>query len=841
LKRRSRRNRATSNARLLALFALAAGAGTAYAQNGTTAAPTLRIGASPALPAQRLNPTNHAVTLTIPMMVDANYLGDISLTIEPSDRLEFSSQRVLSLLSGLLTQTALDNLRTRFGGRPVVTPADFEGSGVSVAYNPQTLQLVFSVPPELRAPRGVSVANINNPLLGKFVQPANFAAYVNARGSLDYVWRGPNEGLQSPILYLDGAAWTHGVGLESEGIWQPGRSSSGNAAFQRQGTRVVYDDLASLARFTFGELQPVGAGFQAVPQMAGMSMFRSYSVLEPLQSVRPSGDQTFQLTRASDVRITVNGTDVRYVHLAPGTYNLRDFPFSQGANDISVFIQDDTGRQETLHYNVFFDQTQLAPGLSEFGVFAGVEAPLVAYGPKYLNDWEITGFYRRGISQAVTLGINFQADPHSAMGGYQMLWGTNIGTFGLDLAGSGIRNYGTGYAGTLTYQRLFQFVGGRGDSLNLAVTTRSKNFGAVGTTTPSNIYSYELSGGYTHAFNEDLYGSLTAHFSHARAGFSDVHDYHAIAGYRLTDRMGLTVDTSYQNGGFNHGWGVLLSLTWRVSETGSARGDFNSRRNDVRASYQEIHGTGVDSYNLSADVERADDGSAINATANYIGNRAEVGLSQFSSMDGGFGGSTNERTSARIGTSFAFADGAFSMGRPITQAFAIIEPHKNLGNATVYVEPMPDYYEASSSVLGTALETGLTAYVPRTVTVNVPDAPTGYDLGAGAYRLDPPYRGGYKLIVGSDYSVTALGRLLGPDGKPLALIAGKAVEVADPNREPVQIFTNGAGKFGIAGLRPGKWRIIMPTEPETDYILVIPDNANGVVRAGDLAPSGTGN
>jgi outer membrane usher protein len=840
LKRASRQIHGTENIRLAGFAVLAAGlvASPAGAQAGSTI-PAPAVQAAPQAP--RLNPTKHAVTFNIPAMVDVNYLGDIGLTIEPDDRLEFSSQRVIDLLSGLLTRTALDNLRARLTGKPVVTPADFVGTGISVSYSPQALQLIFMVPPELRASRGISVANLNRPTIGGFAQPANIAAYVNARGSLDYVEKGPSTGIQSPILFLDGALWTHGIALESEGIWQPGRSSAGASAFQRQGSRVVYDDLDGLARFSFGDLQPTGSGFQAVPQMYGLSMFRSYSVLEPLQSVRPTGDQSFQLTRPSDVRITVNGTDVRTLHLGPGNYNLRDFPFSQGANDITVNIQDDAGRQETLHYNVFFDQTQLAEGLSEFGVYVGAKSPLSTYGPHYTADPIMTGFYRRGLSQSLTAGVNIQADAHSLMGGVQMLLGTSIGTFGIDTAMSQIRSYGSGYALTATYQRLFQFVGGQGDSLNLAFTSRSKNFGPVGTIVPSNMFGYEASAGYTHAFNEDIYGSLTAHYAHARFGFKNVEDYHGIIGYRLTDRIGLTVDTSFQQGGFNRGWGALLSLTWRATEAGTARADFNTRRSDGRLSYQEIHGAGVGAYNLSGDFERSDDGSAINATANYIANRAELGLSQFGSMDGGFGSVSSQRTTARIATAFAFADGSFSMGRPISQAFAIVEPHPSLKDATVYVEPMPDYYEASSDTLGTALESSLTSYVPRTVTVNVPDAPTGYDLGAGAYRLNAPYRGGYKLVVGSDYSVTAIGRLLDTNGKPVVLIAGRAVEVGNAGHEPVQIFTNAAGKFGITGLRPGKWQITMLTQPTTIYELDVPSGANGVVRAGDLKPSGMGN
>lgn len=790
---------------------------------------------SPSPVSGRLNPTGHTVSITVPAIESGGYLGDILLTIDTNDKITFSSQRAIDLLSNRVIGAVLDRLRSAFNARPAIGPGDFAGTGITATYDPQTLQLVFSVPVELRTSQRIAVSNINGPVIGTFIPPAKFSAYLNLRGSTQYVEKGVDTGLQSPVMFLDGAAHTGAVAVESEAIWHPGASNT--AAFQRQGSRFIFDDTDNLIRWTGGDLQPVGQGYQSVPFLTGVSLFRSYSVLNPQMSARPSGDQSFQLTRPSDVTITVNGTNIQRLHLNAGSYNLRDFPFSQGANDITVTIRDDTGREQTLRFNVFYDQTQLAQGLTEFGFYAGVKSPLGRDGPDYTDQWEMTGFWRTGLSNTLTVGANFQIDQHSVMGGYQTLWASPVGTFGLDLAGSGIEDVGAGYAATLTFQRLFQFVGGQGDALNLSVTTRSKNFGPAGTVTPDNRYKYELTGGYTHAFNEDLYGSVTAHYSQGRDGASDVHDYHVIAGYRINQDLGLNVDASYQSGGFFQGFGAYLTLTWRTSPSSSARADYNTRENDARLSYQDISGSGVGSYNLSADVERSDSGSGVNAAANYVANHAEIGLSHFTSSDAGFSTINDERTSLNFGTSLGFADGAVAIGRPITQAFAIVEPHKTLHGADVYVDPGPNFYEARSDALGNALDGEISAYVPRNITVDVPDAPAGYDLGTGAYRINPPYRAGYKLVVGSDYNVTVLGRLLNADGSPVSLIAGRAVELANPTREPVSLFTNAQGRFGLSGLKPGQWRIEMPTEPETDYVITVPDNGKTAIEIGDLKPS----
>src|SRR3546814_18309009 len=98
------------------------------------------------------------------------------------------------------------------------------------------------------------------------------------------------------------------------------------------------------------------------------SDLRSYGLLQPYQSVRPTGRQSFFLRRPSTVEVMVNGQLMRRVRLDPGPYDLSDFPTGYGANDVRLNIVDDTGKAETLRFNMFFDQNQL-----DIGRASGVE------------------------------------------------------------------------------------------------------------------------------------------------------------------------------------------------------------------------------------------------------------------------------------------------------------------------------------------------------------------------------------------------------------------------------------------------------------------------------------
>ena len=787
----------------------------------------------PAARSVRLNPTGRAIALTVPAKDGSTYLGDMPLTIGADDQLSFPADRTLSLLATVLGPDVLERLRGGFAGKNAVGLADFAPSGLRVEYDPRTLELRFIIPVESRASRSLSVTPLDRERLGTFVKRQDFSAYLNIRGSLDLVEDGFDTGFANPVFLLDGATRIGDVVAESDAIWIPGNNG---ANFQRLGSRLVYDDLKDLIRFTAGDLQTQSRGFQATPNTAGISLVRSYSTLNPQQIIRPRGDRTFRLERPSTVEVIINGQQVRRLQLAPGNYNLRDFPFAQGANDIRLNVLDDAGRTEVLRFNIFLDQTQLGKGLTEFGVYAGVKAPQGLNGPDYSDKWTVSGFVRHGVNDFLTLGANFQADQFVQLGGVEAVVGSAIGTFGSNGAFSRIKGVGDGFAVQGTFQRLIQRSGGQADTFNLFAEHRSKNFAPVSFFIPNNPYEYEVGGGYSHAFNADFYAGVDARFSKGRALNLDVHNYRLSGGWRISPKASLTAETRYEKDSRGKEVSGFLTLTVRLGRYSSVRTEYDTRDNRVRSTYQTLHGSGVGSYNVSADVERSDFGAGVNVNANYFTNRAELGVSHFGVFDRSFGNSVNQRTSFRLGTSIALAGDTLSVGRPIYDSFAIVKPHHGLKGADVTVEPTPFGYTANSGSLGVATMPGLSSYAERTIPVDVANAPAGTDIGQGSFKVFPAYRSGYVLEVGSDYNVTALGTMLNADGQPVALVSGTAKEINHPDHPAVTLFTNRVGRFGATGLAPGQWRVEMLDPQKSVYIIDIPADSQGIVRLGEITP-----
>lgn len=793
----------------------------------------ITIGESAPQSAQ-LNATGRDVSLTVPAKDGPLNLGDLPINISARDEISFPTARVLDLLSNVLAPARLEAMRSALAGRATIGPADLAPLGVSADYNPQLLEIVFQIPSEFRAAQGVSIASLDRSRVGEFARPAAVSAYLNVRTNLEYVHEGVNEGLADPLFFLDFASRLGGVVLESQGIWSP---ESDQSTFQRLDTRLVWDDTQNLVRWSAGDLRPIVRGYQGAPGVAGVSFLRSYSQLQPQLVSRPRGSRSFSLERPSTVEVYINGQIIRRLQLNPGNYDLSDFPFIQGANDVRLSITDDAGRNEVVRFNVFFDQTQLAQGLSEFGFYAGVKSSLDVSGPDYSDDWIATGFYRAGVSDNLTLGGNFQADERSRLFGAEAVAGTSFGTVGFQLGFSSSDYAPSGTAATLTFQRVVQHGSGQADAFNMFVEHRSEHFASAGTL-PSNPFQFEAGVAYTRSFSDDFYAGVDVRHSRGRDLQPDFTTARGTLGWRISPTTSLTTDLIYEDGPLGSSVAGLVSLNMRLGRFSSGRAEYDTRDNRARVGVQTIRGQGVGAFSGAFDVDRSDSGSGLNASGNYIGNRAEVGFSHFGVYEDMFGSVRDERSSLRLGAALAIADGAVSFGRPINDGFAIVQPHRSLKGASVLVEPTPDGYLAETGAFGAAIAPNLPSYSEQTLTIDAPETPMGADLGQGSFRVFPPYRGGYRIDVGSAYNISAVGSLLTASGEPLSLVSGTLAELAAPDREPVVIFTNRIGRFSLVGLKPGRWRLRMAGDDAAVYEINVPEDADGVLRLEGLRPVG---
>jgi outer membrane usher protein FimD/PapC len=123
------------------------------------------------------------------------------------------------------------------------------------------------------------------------------------------------------------------------------------------------------------------------------------------------------------------------------------------------------------------------------------------------------------------------------------------------------------------------------------------------------------------------------------------------------------------------------------------------------------------------------------------------------------------------------------------------------------------------------------AYQAQEFDVAVHDLPVGYDAGSSRIAIMPGARSGVAVTIGSDAVNSVLGSLAYADGDPISLASGVLRLIGARAKSERPFFTNRTGRFAAEKLRPGTYRIVIDGV-DTGSVITIPENANGLVRAG---------
>ncbi len=786
------------------------------------------------------------------------------------------------------------------GGKPsYLSLATLNDRGINMRYNPLNLELELFPAVDQRPTSTLSFKQNTEQESVTLEQPAYVSAYLNMHLAGSYISQNAygRTGAEAPTLDLDGAVRVGPYVVETEGtFYNPGIQWFSPGYFQdyvfyRRGTRLVYDLPDEAIRVRVGDVSPQSIGFQTAPDLLGISADVSYAQLQPQKSIRPTGSHSFRIERPSNVDIIVDNVLIKHIRLGPGNYDLTDLPLNPGANNVKLVIEDDTGQRQTLEFTGFSGQELLSPGVSEWSINAGIKSydmgavdpglspaasspvnttlvnksassTFYAQREYFFNEPAMTGFYKSGILDWLTVRANFQSDTSLAMGGAGAAAQTMNGFISARLAASEAYSGGSGFAAQLgyDYNKLNWF--GYNASFRVLGEYRTHDFETVGTYMAPLDYSAYLSATYTQHLPWSITGGIS--FSYYFADHTSVSDpgnrweVDATLSTQLSDSLSASLSLGYsqdQTGNTSaccvsnqNGFQGFLRFAWTPEAHVIASASYDSRSQSTQASITELSDkAGVGSWNASAITESSADGqSTVSGSASYLANRAEFYFNHAADFSGpGYGGldrpySTQELTSAGVATSFVYADGAWGVGRRIANGFALITPHESLQGSPVVVGEAESHV-AESDWLGPAVVPSASPYRQTRVSYDAPGAPAGYDLGSAAFDMKAPYKAGYNLTAGSAYTVTAMGTLLDAEGQPLPLLAGEAREANKEKGRKVELFTNRAGRFGAQGLAPGKWIIEMPTDPEpSHYVIEIREGVTGLHNAGTLKPAGGG-
>lgn len=804
----------------------------------STAVPLPGAATPPAIatPSKDINPYDHDVDLTAPLIYRDRPLGELTVVLTRDDRFVVETATFLKLIGTLLNEASAAKLNGVLAGRATFENKDIADTGIVLEYDPGSLSVVVL---RIDASERALEELFKTPHPDVEVldaTPARFSAYMNVNAVASYFWGdSTNKGLRKPSLYFNGAARYGKVVLE--GDFQLAEEFGQNDAYQfdRNYVRLVYDQPEDYRRWYLGDLDLETRGRQSYVRMGGLGVSRLRRRFDPFRPAVLQGNRQLVLQHDATVDVLRNGTLLKQFQLQAGAYDLSSLPLTTGSNNVEVRVRDVTGASQTIAYRSYLDPIDLVPGDYEYGAYIGKTSRRFGQSPNYDGRVAFSGFFRKAFVDAPAIGIGLQASEVTQVVTGQVQFVLGRGSrIGFDASLSNTKGYGFGYAPGITFEQQIDRAGLL-DSFTLHAEYTSRRFGSLGTDDPYNGSEITVDAQYARAINRALTLLLGGTYTKNRDNFGDTYRVNAIASYRFSPKWSVRagVDYSDYGGGFSNrnGFGFNISLVFTPNYQDRAEALYEHDQNLAQLNYTHTSDGSIGSVGYGALVSRDDNQASAQGYADYTASWFDASLSH-SAFGDGFNSITNQQvTSLRVGTSLAFAGGQFGVGRRIVDSFAILYPHESLkGHAVVAGQSLAEnLYLSRSGALGGAVNGYLSSYVPQSVQYDVENPPPGYDVGTGVFRVNPPYRSGYALQIGTDAFASATGTAINGEGKPLVLVGGQVTALDGKDAAPIPFFTNSGGRFAVQNLRPGVTYRVELYNSGGVFEIAVPKDTSGLV------------
>lgn len=749
----------------------------------------------------RIEEFNRQLTQIVTIELNANY-GDISLgplKVETtlSDVLSVDAAQLQDALDPLVdSTTAL--LLTQFEDG-FVSVERLQAIGVDARLNQATLTLNIDAPAKPNGPMEYNLGGRNAPVGTITARPSNIAAGLTSTflASQDMGDDG-NAVVTSAVSGFVNLGGARGLNLDFGGIFTLD-DGNGNTGYQEDRTVLFIDRPERALRFEAGTLLSPLTGLAGQSDFLGIGVTKSYRDLQPTRVLRPLGQRSFQLDRASEVSVLVDGQVISRFDAPAGPINLNDIPLANTSNRVSIVVEDEFGRRELENFSIASDAFLLEPGLSEYAFGIGQERDQSELGFSYSDRTVATGKFQYGVASNLTAGgFGYVSDDLTVVGSESVIGALN-GIARLELGYSDSDLSGEGFAGSLDYRWASAPAQGISQNFAFAFDYRDKAFTSAGSRFASTT-KFEASAFYERQITDNVRINISG-------AFSEEHDTGATA-------ENLSIGTSYQFGRYQFGAGARVgSISGRDEEIGAfftisrrlgSRGSVNARYDTLndrssltyrRPSRNEVGSMGVEGELLNRDRDLTVRG-AVDYTANRY--RTRFGISQDSNDEQLDGDAT---LTGRFQTGIAFADGKIGIGRDPGRGFVMVGRHESLADARAEINSRGrSGLRASSGLFGPAIARVNSPFVPITTRVDVANAPIGYNVGEGSYYSVPGARSAIKITVGTDAyrSVTAT---FSADGEPLGLAAGTLTHMSTGATQVT--FTNSRGRALLSNLEPG--------------------------------------
>lgn len=744
-----------------------------------------------------------------PLTVDDRYLGDIDLRVatDESGAGVVDVVRLAELLKPLVSVATGQLLDELARGERFRSFADASVGGITVTYDPDRLGLAAVVPTSGRQRNALRLGGVGVPRLADYATPSDVAGGVGMTGrkTFNYDGAGFGENLVGRAEGFVTIGGFEGFTLSSAVDYRSGAS----AAFVADGVTLTHDDFDRAIRYEAGSVLPQPVGLQSVGIINGIGIARRYQQIRPFQNIRPTGRQSILVERASTADIYVNGTLLTRTTLTPGPYDFDDFPLADGANDVRLVIQDSTGATQTIDRSVFFSPTILAPGLTDFGLWAGVPENAFPSGGRPLVA---SGYLLQGVDRA-TIGANAQASSRGMQIGGNVVQAFAPGFVAIDVAWSNRFDRGASdIAVALDAQFAFSLQAPRDLSFNARLEGYGRGFYGPVDGSDVNQVRYRAAG--TANYRIDAVSSVSVGGLYLRTRPTDQLAWSVNVGLlRQFGRLNASAYLQHERlAGGRRGTSLRfgISLPLARSATATARTDTRSGRTELDISrFRRSIGPDWAGRVVTGRQEGRTDTLA---QLQWFGQRAFASATHTSIMPPRSTGlDSTQSTVVDAATFIGFADGQLGWGREGIDGFSLVKVHPSLDKARTRVEHYGQRVFRDDG-LGPVALPFQRGYSPVRQDLLAERLPEGYALAETQQQIFPGFRTGYKFTIGSDAYLSVQGVLLAKGGAPLPLRIGK-FKPARAELPTVDFFTAEDGTFFAQGLAAGTYQILIDSKP----------------------------
>ncbi|WP_158007616.1 fimbria/pilus outer membrane usher protein [Marinobacter sp. X15-166B] len=685
----------------------------------------------------------------------------------------------------------------------------FEKAGLGIDFNQATLKVAIRPTEAQRKLKSVSSARRSTAFAADSL--ANISAYMNYNINQGYVHQSglSEKGAQPLRGFLDGAlnfGFLGPVTLE----WAAVYDEEEEVSWARDETRLIIDDQSNAIRYAFGDVSYQSGEFQGAPNLLGMSIERLYQTLQPFNNITATGQQTFTVDKASRVEVFVNGILQSTQRLTPGRYNLSDFSFAEGLNDIELLVTDDLGRVEKISYSLFLDSSLLKRGISEFSLNAGYRRQ-EGFQQKIAYDFDrpaASGFYRYGITNNLTAGVQIQGEQDLKIYGIETLVGTPIGTFGVTASSSESETSGRASAGAARWKTALPDSGSiRAVSVQFASIFNERNYMSLGQDDPNSTYRYQHQARVSGALPGDVFIGLAVRKAQAHQ-------------HRGADEKGVSISLSRRFRWFTSNvfidhvesdedeTSIFAGISVPLGNGRQLRGRYDRLRKTTGLNYSDFPVNVVGDWSGSAEIVRVtqnEEEHRASGSLSYTANRFVAGATHDYAQEGFFEGETEERTLLEFSGAFVITDGHAALSRPVYDAFVLVTRHQTLSDTKILVNETLAGPTAIANNFGSAVIPSISSYRKQEISWRADNLPSGYDLGNTNHHVVATYKSGSHFTAGSGANVVAIGTVA--SAANMALKAGIVRPTDGRDFPDRQTFTNRNGRFVVQKLEPGTYEI----------------------------------